>query len=682
MIKKKFYLIAILFFMFSLIITQKSYAKYVLDGNLQMSVYIDKTPPVIDLTNNGTKETYNQTQTDLIKKSSDIVIDTSDNIKIAYNEFYYNPTANNFDGKTPTRFNNGRTFTEDGFYKIVAVDSSGNRTEIVFLIDKTPPDITYKFFKKGQNPTAKADSIQFAEVKENNTKKFLATGGSTMVYNESDLRWALSNGFSTIITTTSINCSSPLTITGNVRIEPTSDENAIRYSGYGSFITVNAGATLDLSSMVIDTQGAANHSINSINILNGGKVIFNQNSIVDGGNTNTGILVNSGGTLVFNSCHIANCTKGVVVKGNATVTFANLNNGRNSEFWNDYTAISFEDFTGTTNFNQSNIRIRNNTNGIVFASGTGNVNISNGLFYSNSGNGVVCTAGNTNISGGSYYSNGNGILQRNGTLNINGGTVYQNNYGINLESGWSGKMTITNINMYSNYQYSIIHNQNYDGNCTILGGTINGTIYLGKDDNYVNTNGSYPTLQIKPSKYFYQRKLVKTNSNEIASNEISKVTMTPNGEWYTKVKDEYIVIWKGYNVIIRNVDYYGNVLSTETITGNLGEDYSTQPSEIEGYDLISTPSNASGKFTENDIIVEYKYDIVNCVIVNYEDLLSGVVSAKYWYSTEENNFNGDGTDFNSGTVFEKYGYYKFVAINEVGLQREVTITLNKDSLTR
>lgn len=680
MIKKKFYLVVFLFFMFLLMITQKSYAKYVLDGSLQMSVYIDKTPPVIDLTNNGVKETYAQTSNDLIKKSGDVVIDTSDNIKIDYNEFYYNPTTNDFEGKTPTRFESGRTFTEDGFYKIVAVDSSGNKTEIVFLIDKTPPDITYRFFKKGQTPTAKLNTVLLAE--EKNNKKFLATGGSTLIYNENDLRWALSNGFSTIITATSINCSSPITITGNVKIQPASDENAIRYGGYGTFITVNSGATLDLTSMVIDTQGAANHSVTSISIASGGKVIFNDNSIVDGGNTNTGILVNSGGTLHFNSCHIANSTKGVVAKGNATITFGNLNNGRCSEFWSNYTAISFEDFTGTTNFNQSNIKVRNNTNGVVFASGTGNVNISNGLFYSNSSNGLVCTSGNTNISGGSYYSNGNGILQRNGTLNISGGTIYQNNYGINLDSGWSGKMTITNVNMYSNYYYSIIHSQIYENNCRILGGTINGIIYLAKEDNYVNTGSNYPTLKITPSSYYYKRKLVKTNSNDIANNEISKVTMTPNGSWYTNVDEEYIVIWKGCNVIVRNVDYFGNVLSTETITGDLGENYTTSPSEIEGYDLISTPTNANGTFTQEDIIVEYKYDIVNCVIVNYEDLLSGVVSAKYWYSTEENNFVGDGTDFENGKIFETYGYYKFVVTNGVGLQREVKLTLNKDSVIR
>ena len=68
--------------------------------------------------------------------------------------------------------------------------------------------------------------------------------------------------------------------------------------------------------------------------------------------------------------------------------------------------------------------------------------------------------------------------------------------------------------------------------------------------------------------------------------------------------------------------------------------------------------------------------------VNFEDLLSGVVSAKFWYSTEENNFSGEGTEFGNMTVFEKYGYYKFEVVNGVGLKRELKLTLNKDSLTR
>lgn len=150
MIKKRIYIIAILCLVFSLFAIQKSYAKYVINGNLQMSVYIDKTPPIINLTSGGKKESYTKTQIDLIKKADDVTLDTSDNIKIDYNEIYYNPAENNFDEKTPTNFENEKELTDEGYYKVVAVDTSGNKTEIVVLIDKTPPDVIVKYYKKGQ----------------------------------------------------------------------------------------------------------------------------------------------------------------------------------------------------------------------------------------------------------------------------------------------------------------------------------------------------------------------------------------------------------------------------------------------------------------------------------------------------------------------------------------------------
>lgn len=719
MLKRKFYIIIILFcLLFLSMVTQESYAKYVMSSKLQMNVYIDKTPPVIDVTSNETKESFPKTQTNLIKKTNNVKLNVTDNIKLDYTDLYFNPSENNFNGKTPTKFESEKELTEEGYYKIIAVDTSGNSTQIVILIDKTPPTVTYRYFKKGENLASqskviavagkkdykktnniidsevneniendvKSDEIEVDTIQEETIKNRAisrAIQASITVSNENELRNAINNGYSTIIISTSINCYNALTIKDNITIRPSSNENAIRFSGWGSFITIQSGVTLTLDSIVIDCRGMSNNrGVTAINVQSNGKLVLKSNSIIDTGAGNTGTVINSGATAQIHSCHYAFADKGIVVKGNGTLSFYNTEGGRCSEFWNNTTAISFENFTGTANFNQANIRIRNNTNGINFESGTGTVNISNAEIYSNSSNGLVCNNGNVNFSGGSIYSNGNGILQRNTKLNISGGTIRNNTNGINLQANYSGKMTITNTSIYSNSQYAISHNQNADGNCSIYGGSISGKIYLGQNDNYVNTNDKYPTFEVTPSSYYFKRKLVKTNSNQYANNEISKVTMTAKDNWYKYVNEEYIVVWRGCNVIIKNVDYFGNVLSTETITGNLGENYSTTPKQITGYDLISTPSNSNGKYTENDITVEYKYDIVNCVIVNYEDLLSNVLSAKYWYNATDNTFSGNGTDFSNGTVLENYGYYKVVVQNGVGLQKEVTFTLNKNSLKR
>ena len=148
---KRIYVIAILCIMALLFFVPKTYAKYVLSGSLSMEIYIDKTPPIIDVTNkDGSTESYPQTTSDVIKKNDDVILNTRDNVKIDYNEYYYNPTDNNFDGKTPTRFDNGKKLEDEGYYKIIAVDTSNNKTEIIILIDKTPPEVTVKFYKKGQ----------------------------------------------------------------------------------------------------------------------------------------------------------------------------------------------------------------------------------------------------------------------------------------------------------------------------------------------------------------------------------------------------------------------------------------------------------------------------------------------------------------------------------------------------
>lgn len=158
--KKRIFIIVILSIFLTLFIgVQNTYAKYTMSGMLQMNVYIDKTPPVIAVTSNGTKEEFSRTQSDVIKRTSDLTIDTRDNIKIDYNEYYYNPASNNFDGKTPTRFNNGQTFTEEGYYKVVSVDTSGNRTEIIILLDKSAPNVNVKFYKKGEVSLLKNNNI-------------------------------------------------------------------------------------------------------------------------------------------------------------------------------------------------------------------------------------------------------------------------------------------------------------------------------------------------------------------------------------------------------------------------------------------------------------------------------------------------------------------------------------------
>ena len=77
-------------------------------------------------------------------------------------------------------------------------------------------------------------------------------------------------------------------------------------------------------------------------------------------------------------------------------------------------------------------------------------------------------------------------------------------------------------------------------------------------------------------------------------------------------------------VIVKYVDEDGNeILTSTTKTGNVGDSYKTTAKTISGYTLKTTPSNATGKFTESTITVTYVYSktepSLGTVIVEYVD---------------------------------------------------------------
>lgn len=141
-------IISVLFL--NIFFVQNNYAKYVMQDILSINLYIDKTPPEINILANSKTETFYKTETELIPETENITINTSDNIEIAYNEYYYNQTENNFDETTPIKFDNVKELEEEGYYKIVAVDTSGNITEIIILLDKSAPNVTVEFYKKSE----------------------------------------------------------------------------------------------------------------------------------------------------------------------------------------------------------------------------------------------------------------------------------------------------------------------------------------------------------------------------------------------------------------------------------------------------------------------------------------------------------------------------------------------------
>lgn len=771
---------------------QKCFAKYAIQDTLTIGFYLDKIPPIIEITSNDTTESFQNTPKDVIKKKDHITIHTSDNTQIKQNFYQYNPSNKNFDETEKQDFENGTTFTEEGYYKIIAVDTSGNQTEIILLIDKSAPDIWVQYFKKGQSTLVrqtagirknlatentlniteenteenkegfnevvnenveKSEENQVIEEKEeneniekteendedfepeeivletenseeileeeiltnpeemiqNNQKKeepeivepeeledvqeiqesevvqdeiMLMPAGDMYVGNEAEFRNALAMQASVIHVRQSIDFSSPLYINYAVTIINEGITNSLRYGNGGSFIIVQNGGSLTINGMIIDTNSSGAGGMIAINIQSGGYVTFVNSSIVDGGLNNTGILINENASLLLWSCEILRCGYGINLQLNGNLYFA-TQEGRCNNFYANTTAIFIDNFYGTCHFNQ-NISIHDNTDyGIHIAGSVGNITISSGNYYQN----TYCIRASdiknstVTISGGSYYSNGWAIWVG-GNVNLTGGSIYNNYYGVFLHEAYNGSFQMTGGSIYSNTSSAIHHKKTNDGGCTITGGSVSGEIYLQANNNYINTNSSYPSLTITPSSYYFKRKLVKTTNHTTANSEISKITVTPKDSWYKYVDNEYIVLWNGGNVIARYKDYNGNIIKQEILNGTIGNKYSLTPPYLPGYDLISTPSNATGVYTNQDIFVDFKYDLVNVAKVTFEDLLSGVVSAKYWYQENTEDFTGEGIDFVNGTVFEKYGFYKVVVKNGVGLEKEIKFALNKNSFIR
>ena len=96
------------------------------------------------------------------------------------------------------------------------------------------------------------------------------------------------------------------------------------------------------------------------------------------------------------------------------------------------------------------------------------------------------------------------------------------------------------------------------------------------------------------------------------SNQTDDLGYVNNGYYNSSGYVKTVVPVKKGKVIVKYTDESGNVLSSQTLTGAVGDSYTTTAKTISGYTVKTTPSNASGTYTESDITVTYVYqqDIV------------------------------------------------------------------------
>ncbi|EAG7341307.1 LPXTG cell wall anchor domain-containing protein, partial [Listeria monocytogenes] len=104
-----------------------------------------------------------------------------------------------------------------------------------------------------------------------------------------------------------------------------------------------------------------------------------------------------------------------------------------------------------------------------------------------------------------------------------------------------------------------------------------------------------------------------------------KSTLSTNSNPFAKVRVPITVTppVKGGDVTVQYKDTTGVVLADSiTLSGNVGENYTTTAKTIDGYSLTTTPTNSNGTFSTNPQTVTYTYKkdpIAQPVTVNYID---------------------------------------------------------------
>ena len=96
----------------------------------------------------------------------------------------------------------------------------------------------------------------------------------------------------------------------------------------------------------------------------------------------------------------------------------------------------------------------------------------------------------------------------------------------------------------------------------------------------------------------YTNKVVVTLADDIEESKdtTNEATHTTDVNIQGKVTSYYYV-----------KDTTEELANSASTTGKVGENYNTEAKDIEGYELVATPNNATGKYTEKDIVVIYEY---------------------------------------------------------------------------
>lgn len=447
--------------------------------------------------------------------------------------------------------------------------------------------------------------------------------------------------------------SSNMTIWGKCTIQ-----NNCEFWWGGQGVHVSDGGTLYWNDSYSYRQENANADFPSgIATLNG--TIYFNSGVINGVNDSTGKyqgIHSNGGNIYIRGGTITNCSdKGIFNANHATLTISGGSIINNKGYGGIHNSGSTLTITGGNIYNNEH-GIFNQDSKITFSGGTiysnssygifnmdnGKCYISGGIVSNNNKYGILSNNGTIELTSGSIHSNlWTGIRIAGGTFNMSGGEVYNNSgAGVTVNSG--AIFTMSNGNIYSNTSNGI----NSEGSVTVTGGTLkenlkgiqhagtscivtggnfeeNQIIYLAADDKYVLTNSSYPTFTVEPNSYTKGRLLVKTTSNEHATNEISNLTLVPFENWQMRIVNNDIVLWKKATIITKFLDQNNCKIADDVNTEYwIDEEYITEAKQIDEYTLTSNSDNTFGTVTKDTEVIYY-YSQNSTLNVKYVDYYTG-----------------------------------------------------------
>ena len=436
-----------------------------------------------------------------------------------------------------------------------------------------------------------------------------------------------------------------------------------------------------------NVSGVSTNANGTPNInISGGNIYDNTESGVDLLGSNTNLTV-TGGTITGNAA-------GISVSDNSTANISNASIYRNdtgiyADNSGNCTISSGEISSNTYGIGISNgatVQMNggsiydNQWQGVLNSGGT--FSITDGEIYSNSDGIEAYGNAVTNINGGTIYSNGSAVIN-DATLNITSGTFRDNVASIGAavyHRGGSCTITGGNFekeqNVYlgadglyveTNAAYPIftVQPNSYTRGRTIV--STSGNEYANNEIDNVTlintTDYKWEKRVVDSDIVLWDKSKVTIKYQDTQGNDLVDPIVTENwiGELYTTqaqnidryrlvttpqnatgtyadTDTEVIYVYEANTTQI-NVQYIdqstGEIIDTETITGIVGDEYTTQAKTIIGYELVLTPSNATGTFTSSAITVKYEYRKLSTLSIKYVDLVSNTVIASDNISLKE-----------------------------------------------